>query len=73
MIRIMMLPSKEVDCLLEGTEEILFVEYNSASVGFIKRLRKKGHSDKDIRDLLLGSVDIAFSIADSDHIKELKR
>ncbi len=67
-----MLPSKQIDCIFEGTSEILFVEYNSATVGMIKNLRKNGQSDKDIRDLLLGNVDIAFKVLESDeHIKEI--
>lgn len=65
MIRIMMLPNKDIDCIFEGTNDILFVEFNSATVGMIKKLREKGDSDKDIRDLLLGNIDIAFKIADS--------
>jgi hypothetical protein len=31
----------------------------------IKKLREDGNKDKDIRDLLLGNVDIAFRILES--------
>ena len=73
MIQINTLPSKQIDCIFEGKPENLFVEYNSATVGFIKHLRQSGHTDKDIRDLLLGNVDIAFRVLESDeHIKEIK-
>ena len=74
MIQINTLPSKQIDCIFEGKPENLFVEYNSATVGFIKHLRQSGHTDKDIRDLLLGNVDIAFRVLESDeHIKEIKK
>ena len=73
MIQINTLPSKQIDCIFEGKPENMFVEYNSATVGFIKYLRQSGHTDKDIRDLLLGNVDIAFRVLESDeHIKEIK-
>lgn len=74
MIQINTLPSKQIDCIFEGKPENMFVEYNSATVGFIKHLRQSGHTDKDIRDLLLGNVDIAFRVLESDeHIKEIKK
>ena len=72
MIKIKILPDKQVDCLLNGDIETLFVEYNSATVGMIKHLRSKGHSDKDIKDLLLGNVDIAFKVLESDKAKEIR-
>lgn len=72
MIEIKTKPNKDISCHLEGDPAQLFVEYNSATVGMIIKLRKKGDDDKDIRDLLLGNVDIAFSIANAKNaIKEV--
>lgn len=72
MIEIKTKPNKDISCKLEGDPAQLFVEYNSATVGMIIRLREKGYDDKDIRDLLLGNVDIAFRIAnDKKAIKEV--
>ena len=61
-IKIQTMANKDVDCYLEGDSARLFVEYNSATVGMIRRMREDGDKDKDIRDLLLENVDIAFSI-----------
>ena len=73
MIKITTLPCRQIDCIFDGKPENLFVEYNSATVGMIKHLRQAGKADKDIRDLLLGNVDIAFRVLESDeHIKEIK-
>lgn len=72
MIKIETLPDKQIDCLLDGAPENLFVEYNSATVGMIKHWRSLGHKDKDIKDLLLGNVDIAFRVIESDKIKEIR-
>ena len=66
MITIRTQPSKDIICHLEGDPAQLFVEYNSATVGMIVRMREKGDDDEDIRDLLKGNVDIAFKIADSE-------
>lgn len=66
MIKIQTLPSKDIDCKFEGQTTQLYVEYNSATVGMIKKLREDGNEDKDIRDLLLGNVDIAFRILESE-------
>lgn len=72
MIKIQTLPSKDIDCKFEGQTAQLYVEYNSATVGMIKKLREDGNTDKDIRDLLLGNVDIAFRILESEgSIKEV--
>lgn len=72
MIKIETLPNRDIDCVFDGEPARLFVEYNSATVGFIKHLRQSGHTDKDIRDLLLGNVDIAFRVLESDKIKEIR-
>lgn len=72
MIEIKTKPNNDISCNLKGDPAQLFVEYNSATVGMIIRLREKGDDDKDIRDLLLGNVDIAFRIAnDKNAIKEV--
>ncbi|MBQ1295118.1 MAG: hypothetical protein IIY21_13835 [Clostridiales bacterium] len=62
MIKIETLPNRDIDCVFDGEPSRLFVEYNSATVGMIRKMREDGNKDKDIRDLLLGNVDIAFNI-----------
>ena len=74
MIKIETLPNRDIDCVFDGEPAKLFVEYNSATVGMIRKMREDGNKDKDIRDLLLGNVDIAFSILGTEGaVREIRR